>query len=121
MNKKRISRSLGFIALALAGWVCFGAMARADIDVGTARIERLGFDPRFTSTSSGFMVQLSDIGTNPQFAGVRQFYLSTQLGNTGVATLLTAYSLGQTVWVRIAGTGASGSLITILFVNKPTT
>jgi hypothetical protein len=44
--------------------------------------------------------------------------LSSELGNQGLAVLLTAYSLGETVWVRIAGDASSGSLITIIFMNK---
>ena len=87
----------------------------ADIDVATARIFRLGIDPRI----EGPMVQLIDEGVSPQWTGNRQFYLSTALGNPGLATMLTAFSLNETVWVRIAGTGESGSLVTIIFVNAP--
>ena len=116
---KKISRMVRPTALVLAGCVFFSGAAHA-LDVASAKIERLGPDPRFISTaSSGYMVQLSDSAASPQWAGVRQFYLSADLGNTGVATLLTAFSLGETVWVRIAGTGESGSLIEIIFVNAP--
>ena len=90
-------------------------VAQADIDVPFAKIVRLGIDPRF----EGPMVQLEDTAANPQWTGVRQFYLSQALGNGGLATMLTAFSLGENVWVRIAGTGESGSLITIIFVNAP--
>lgn len=116
---KKISHMLQFMVLVLAGSVCFGTAAHADIDVALAKIERLGPDPRFASTSSGYMVQLTDTAANPQWTGIRQYYLSSELGNTGVATLLTAFSLDERVWVRIAGTGESGSLIKIIFVNAP--
>jgi len=65
------------------------------------------------------MVQLEDVGGSPAWAGVRQSYLSAILGNGGLATMLTAFSLGENVFVRIAGTGQEGSLITIIFVNAP--
>jgi hypothetical protein len=44
--------------------------------------------------------------------------LSSDLGNQGQAIFLAAYSLGETVWVRIAGDASAGSLITIIFMNK---
>jgi len=45
-------------------------------------------------------------------------FLSSDLGNQGLAVLLTVYSLGETVRVRIAGDASSGSLIKIIFANK---
>lgn len=89
-------------------------MAQA-LDVADARIDRIGIDPRF----EGAMVQLVDEADTPAWAGVRQFYLSSTLGDGGLATILTAFSLGENVWVRIAGDAAPGSLITIIFVNAP--
>jgi len=120
MISKKISYMARLMVLVLAGSVCFGAAAHASVDVALAKIERIGPDPRFSSTaSSGFMVQLTDETASPLWSGIRQFYLAAALGNSGVATLLTAFSLGETVFVRIAGTGESGSLITIIFVNAP--
>ena len=118
MISKKISQMA--LLMVLAGSVCFSAAAHASIDVALGKIERLGPDPRLISTSSsGFMVQLTDTHPSPKWSGIRQFYLSAALGNSGIATLLTAFSLGETVWVRIAGTGESGSLIEIIFVNAP--
>ncbi len=120
MISKKISYMARLMVLVLAGSVCFSAAAHASIDVSLAKIERIGPDPRFSTTaSSGFMVQLTDVTASPLWSGIRQFYLSAALGNSGVATLLTAFSLGETVYVRIAGTGESGSLITIIFLNAP--
>ncbi len=120
MISRKISYMARLMVLVLAGSVCFGAAAHASVDVAFAKIERIGPDPRFTTTaSSGFMVQLTDVTASPQWSGIRQFYLSAALGNAGVATLLTAFSLGETVWVRIGGTGEAGSLITIIFLNAP--
>ena len=116
MINKKISH---FAVVMILGLFCFVGTAQAT-DVAVAKIERIGPDPRFISlASSGVMVQLSDTSANPAWPGVRQFYLSAELGNTGVATLLTAFSLGENVWVRIAGNAESGSLIEIIFVNAP--
>jgi len=116
INKK----GLHVAVIMILGLVCFAGTAQASVDVAVAKIERIGPDPRFANaSSSGVMVQLSDTSGDPAWAGVRQFYLSSALGNTGVATLLTAFSLGETVWVRIGGAAESGSLISIIFVNAP--
>lgn len=113
IRKKSHTLWLSFLVLTGLSFVSTGA--HADIDVASAKIVRVGIDPRF----EGAMVQLIDEGANPQWTGIRQFYLSSTLGNGGLATMLTAFSLGENVFVRIAGTGASGSLITIIFVNAP--
>jgi len=112
-------RTLRFATLGLAGWALFSAAAQADIDLVKAKIIRVGPDPRATPTP--IMVQLEDHSDTPQFTGMRQYYLSTALGNAGLATMLTALSLGQNVFVRVAGTGQDGSLITIIFLNAPGT
>ena len=116
INKKILHAAV----IMILGLMCFTGTAQASVDVAVAKIERIGPDPRFAdSASSGFMVQLTDTAANPAWTGIRQFYLSAALGNTGVATLLTAFSLGELVWVRIGGTAESGSLISIIFVNAP--
>ena len=88
------------------------AVANATVDSAKSKIMRVGSDPRF----EGAMVQLDDLN-DTNWTGIRQFYLSSTLGNQGLATLLTAYSLGKTVWVRIPGDGAAGSLIQIIYMN----
>jgi len=116
INKKVLHGAV----IMILGLMCFAGTAQASVDVWEAKIERIGPDPRFAdSASSGFMVQLSDTDANPAWPGIEQFYLSAALGNTGIATLLTAFSLGETVWVRIGGAAEKGSLISIIFVNAP--
>jgi len=100
--------------LALAGWAMFGPAAQADVDVPAGRVTLIGIDPRF----EGPMVMLEDT-TGALWTGSQQYYLSAQLGNAGLATLLTAVALGQNVFVRIAGTAEPGSLITIIFLSAP--
>jgi len=102
-----------FIAIFLvASLMIIPAVANASVNVADVKVMKVGADPRF----EGAMVQLDDL-TDTQWTGIRQFYLSSTLGNQGLATILTAYSMGKTLWVRIAGDGAKGSLIEIVFIN----
>lgn len=117
MIRKNISLLAVVMIFGLAG---FAGTAEASVDVRFAKVERIGPDPRLvTELNSGYMVQLTDTSANPAWPGVRQFYLAADLGNTGVATLLTAFSLGETVWVRIDGNAEVGQRIRIIFVNAP--
>ena len=108
-RNKMFSLVLGLFVM--ASLMIMPAIANA-LDVANASIERVGYNPAF----QGAMVQLDDV-SDGNFTGVRQYYLSETLGNQGLATLLTAYSLGKTVWVRIAGDGAPGSLVQIIYIN----
>lgn len=112
MNRKNTS-TLMLCVLVLGSLIFLPTMASADVDVPICSIVKIGVDPRF----EGSPVQLDD-QSDVRWTGARQFYLSSDLGNQGLAVLLTAYSLGETVWVRIAGDASSGSLIKIIFVNK---
>ena len=112
MKLKKVTSILLFSMMVLASmFVIMPATANA-LDVADCTIARIGIDPRF----EGPPVQLID-NSGANWTGARQFYLSSTLGNQGLATLLTAYSLTKTVWVRIAGDGSAGSLIEILFIN----
>ena len=48
----------------------------------------------------------------------RQFYLNPAITNSGLATLLTAYSMNKTVWVQIGGTAEPAALIETIYINK---
>jgi hypothetical protein len=111
MNRKKLSFTLLLCGIVLAAFVTLPVAANA-LDVASCTIAKIGVDPRF----EGAPVQLVDTsGVN--WTGNRQFYLSSSLGNQGLAVLLTAYSMGKTVWVRAAGDGSPGSLLTVIFVN----
>jgi len=114
MKLKRLSIYAVLIMVALSLTILPG-IANATVDVSSAQIVRSGYYPG--AAGCGYMVKLVDQAGSPAWSGGRQFYLSSNLGNTGVATLLTAYSLGKTVWVRIAGAAEAGSLITIIYIN----
>jgi hypothetical protein len=111
MNWKRVSYGLLVCVMVLTTLITLPAVANA-LDVASCTIVKIGVDPRF----EGAPVQLVD-NSGVNWAGPRQFYLSSSLGNQGLAVLLTAYSMGKTVWVRAAGTGTAGSLLEVIFVN----
>jgi len=111
MNCKKATSTLILCVVVLGTLAILPSVANA-VDVPTCQIVKIGCDPRF----EGPPIQLVDT-RGIAWTGPRQFYLSSSLGNQGLAVLLTAYSLGKTVWVRIAGDASSGSLITVIFVN----
>lgn len=115
MIRKNFPNRVRRMVMAVLIWAVLSPAAYAVTDVSSARIVKIGINPAI----EGPMVQLVDTAANPKWTGIRQFYLSAELGNAGLATLLTAFSLGETVWVRIAETAEPGSLIMIIFVNAP--
>ena len=85
-------------------------------DCSSATIKRIGVNPVTGSAgASPYMVQL-DCASDSIWSGTLTLYLSTDLGESGFATLLTAYSLGKTVWARSLGT-TPGSIVTVLYIN----
>ena len=114
--KTVIRSSKYFVAFFLVVAMLLPFTASADVDVANARIDRIGlYNPDATR---GAMVQLTDLSSNPAWAGSRQFFLSQAvLGNEGLAMVLTAFTMGQPLWVRVAGTAEPLSLITVIYVN----
>jgi len=85
-------------------------------DCGFATIKKIGNNPLLTNTgASPYMARL-DCNDDSIWPGEIAFYLSQDLGDAGLATLLTAYSLGKTVWVRTLGV-TTGSIITVVYLN----
>jgi len=85
-------------------------------DCASATIKKIGVNPTWTgSGASNYFVRL-DCSDDTKWAGVVSFYLSEDLGDSGLATMLTAYSLEKTLWIRTAGI-ATGSLVTVLYMN----
>ena len=105
-----------FVTLFLAVALSLPFTASADVDVANARIDRIGlYNPDATR---GAMVQLTDLASTPAWTGSRQFFLSQAvLGDEGLAMMLTAFAMGQPIWVRIAGTAQPLSLVTVIYVN----
>ncbi len=77
------------------------------LDIPDGTLTWVGFYPGL-----GYSVRLVD-NSGTYWTGERTFYLSSELGNAGLAIALTAYSNDKPVWVRLAS-GASNSLILII-------
>ena len=109
------------IVLVGAALIVSPSIANAvNFNIAAAQITRIGVYPNMTPTSS-IPVFLEDTASQPAFASGTMFYLHDSLGNQGLATLLTAYSMGKTIWVRIVGEGsapAAGDYIVIVYVNQ---
>lgn len=90
-----------------------GSLYAADCKSGT--IVKVGVNPTTSTGASPYMVQI-DCANDATWPGVLQLYLSDDLGDAGLATLLTAYSLQKTVWIRTLGV-TTGSIATIIYVN----
>ena len=86
-------------------------------DCSIATIKRVGTNPTssYASGATPYTVQL-DCSNDSVWAGSLTLFLSSELGESGLATLLTAYSLGKTVWVRTLGV-TGGSIVTIIYMN----
>jgi hypothetical protein len=112
MNWKNTSTLL-LCTLVLGSLLGLPAMASAFVEAPVCSILMVGIDPRF----EGPTVILDDL-SDVTWTGPRQFYLSSTLGNQGLAILLTAFSLGETVYVGIAEPASAGSLIEIIIMNK---
>ena len=90
-------------------------------DLSGCTIEKVGAYPGLSNEPlgrSGFPVFLS-YPSWPEASRTRMFYLSYDLGQAGLATILTAMSLEKTVWVRISTPdNSAGGIISIIYVNK---
>lgn len=87
------------------------------VDVGNCSVELVGaYDglENQTVNRSNFPVFLS---CPSKFNSKRGYYLSYGLGKSGLATLLTAFSLDKEVWVRIS-TIEPGGIISVIYVEK---
>ncbi|WP_319549703.1 hypothetical protein [Desulfogranum marinum] len=109
------SRStLAFAMLIILTVLSWGNTSYA-VDCARATIKKVGTNPTLNTGASPYMVQLS-CSKESAWEGISTFYLSTDLGDSGLATLLTAYSMNKTLWVRALGS-KSGSIITVIYMN----
>lgn len=93
--------------------------ASADVWVYNATIKACGFNPATTwMGSTGGVIFLVDNSATPLWTGKRQFYMSTATGNQGLATVLTAFSMGKNVSVKVAGDASAGSLVQVILLEE---
>ncbi len=121
---KRIGKLSGIALLAVVMIFSLTSMAFASADCSSAQVTMVGAAPGLGGAgSSGVKVMLKNmtghtVGTDWANGTVRMFFLTTDLGDQGLATLLTAMSLNKNVWVRIAGNAEPASLISIVYLSN---
>lgn len=103
------------LTLCVALGMLIGGNAFA-VDLDGAVIERIGVNPDVASaTTSSNIIFI----THSSFTGTLQCVLTAELGDAGLATALTALSLGQSVWLRVGSTDiTSVTTATIMYLNK---
>lgn len=120
---KRIGKLSGIALLAVVMIFGLTSMAFAYADCSSAKVTMVGAAPGYGGAgSAGIKVMLKNmtghtVGTDWANGTLRMFFLTTDLGDQGLATLLTAMSLGKNVWVRIGGNAEPASLISIIYLS----
>jgi len=111
--------------VSLAIFMVYGlATSSMAADCSKAEVYMIGANPGSGGTgSAGIKVALinrsgATVGTDWTNNSKRMFYLTQDLGDQGLATLLTAMSLNKPVWVRIVGDAPVNSLISIVYLSK---
>jgi hypothetical protein len=111
--KKGIIGLAAFAALTVAG------TAGAVVDCPVATITKVGILPdKETTTTSKYMVRATCSDTT-KWPDDRSFMLSSDIGDSGYATLLTAMSLNQPIFLRVEGPAPAAwwGLSTLLYLN----
>lgn len=122
MLKRIIRFQLVFFALfclSISFWKSEGYAVEYS-DCTSASVELLG--PMLLGAEGSVVATLRNNSGIPvgswQPNTTRQFFLHPTILNQGLATLLTAYSMDKTVWVRLVGTAENSSYITVLYIIK---
>ncbi len=106
-----------FLLLSIAG------TSFATVDASSVEIQEIGIVPGGGGSESlGIKIRLINrtggtLGTDWEADKGRYFYLATTVGNVGMASILTAFSMEKNIWVRLGGNAESNSLILMLFVK----
>ncbi|MBL4902451.1 MAG: hypothetical protein JKY62_07350 [Desulfocapsa sp.] len=109
--KKMILSS--FITLGLM----FGGVAYA-ADLDGAIIERIGVNPDVSGYTTSSNIVFVSHSSFPAGTAL-QCVLHKDMGDAGLATALTAMSLGKSVWLRVGSTDVTKiTTATIMYLNK---
>jgi hypothetical protein len=116
--KRKMTSVLLALAFCIAVGGSFGAGTVTAADCGNARVTQPGIYPALQSGgASSYIAFFECLDAVPAWSGPRQFVLSTDLGDAGYATLLTALALDKNVWIRVESVVAR-SLATIIYLNE---
>ena len=110
--KSKILSVLAGLAISLS--VTGAALAA---DCASTTLKMTGILPSLKSaTATEYIITVVCNDATPAWTGEQQYVLSVDLGESGYATCLTAASLKQTVYLRVAST-AWRSLATLIYLN----
>lgn len=110
--KKKIICLIGSVAiLAITAGSAFA------LDCSEATVVQVGSDPAIANQTRSSHVVTLDCHNDTKWAGNVQFFLTPELGDSGLAVLLTAKSLGKSVLARVSSK-TPGSLVTIVYLNN---
>jgi hypothetical protein len=114
LKAKLISAIAGSVLMLTTG---IGIATAAQSDCSSAVVSQVGILPTLETTGVSKYIASFDCLDSPEpWSNSVQFKLSSDLGDSGYATLLTAVSLGQTVYLRVADT-TFRSLVLLLYLN----
>lgn len=116
-GKKIIATFIGSLVIVA---LCVSS-ASAFIDCSEATIVQSGVYPDGEGSAPGrspYIVRL-DCNDDTKWEGDVQFYLNSDLGDSGFATVLSAQALDKPLWVRVSNR-TPGSLVEIMYINTPT-
>lgn len=115
MRQKKGCIMIALLLFAVLSFAIIPSTANAAEDITDAKIVMIG--TYLSGGVSNIVVTVSDDSASPKFTGNRQYFLHPDLGKEGYATLLTAFSLGKNVYIRVEDL-ASLSLITVIYCNQ---
>ena len=111
-------KTLTALAIGITMSVTMSGTALADVTCESARILFVAHYPsQATEFSTGYRVQLECLDATPAW-GIGTYFLAKDQGESGYATLLTAFSLDKNIFAYVGGTGSSGSLVYQVRINR---
>lgn len=116
MNRK-MTKGMAVIAAALAmGFVASTSHAQTKVCFG-AEVTRVGVTPPDTANNnSGYRLEVQ--GGSCAFAANTPVFLHTDLGDGGMATVLTAFSLNKPLTMRVPDPFTANSLVSTIHLDK---
>lgn len=110
MKKEKACILVAIFAVVLGITLVTSAANAAQYDCVGCSITAVG-----VNTSTNALVKIDDPAN--KWTGARRFYLHDNIAKTGLATVLTAVSLGKTVRVRVHDTVAGSWIIIVNLDN----
>lgn len=113
---EKVTRKIFAMLIALSFIMVFTGSPVFAGDHASCKINKIGVYPGLADPAnqrSGYPIFLtcSDLGSQIMF------YMADDMGDAGLATALTAMSLGKAVWARTT-TDSPGGLVTVLYLAE---